>query len=51
MSNKKKVETIVVGVTKARNFIAKNAGINRAATHVDKKKQLETPRKLKNLEY
>lgn len=36
-------------VPNARNFVAKHMNtFNRAATHVDRKKQQKTPRKLKN---
>ncbi|MGL5307975.1 MAG: DUF7230 family protein [Aeromonas veronii] len=43
MTASKKDEIIVL-----QNLVAKHAGINRAATFVDKKKQQRTPRKLKN---
>lgn len=43
-----KGSTILVEVPRAQNFVAKHAGINRAATHVDRKKQQNCPRKIKN---
>ena len=48
-SRKQNSNTIEVNVPKAQNFVAKHALINRASTHTDKKKQLATPRKIKNL--
>jgi hypothetical protein len=44
--SKNKVDS---GVPRTINFVAKHAGIHRASTHIDLKKQQRTPRKLKNL--
>lgn len=43
MSTKKKPNPSLT----VNNWVAKNAGVNKAATHTDKKKQEKTPRKQK----
>lgn len=44
MSTKKQPQQ---SLTAVNNWVAKNSHINKASTHVDKKKQEQTPRKQK----